>query len=118
MRARLVEDGGASASDAEQFFRSPAFLGAEGTTHTLQIEGDEELRLPVMVREISSSERRDAISPYGYPGASAASGAPPEPGDVDWSETGLVSLFVRDRIGDRPCLQGGTVRTQVHVADG
>jgi Acetyltransferase (GNAT) domain len=118
VRAHLIEDGGRAASDPEQFFRSPAFLAAEGVRHSLAIEGEAELRLPVIVREIEGSERRDAISPYGYPGAAQSPEAPPEPGDVDWSETGLVSVFVRDRVGDRPCLAAGTLRSHVHVAEG
>jgi hypothetical protein len=118
VRAHLIEDGGRAASDPEQFFRSPAFLAAEGVTHSLAIEGEAELRLPVIVREIEGSGRRDAISPYGYPGAAQSPEAPPEPGDVDWSETGLVSVFVRDRVGDRPCLAAGTLRSHVHVAEG
>jgi hypothetical protein len=118
VRARLIEDGGLAASDPQQFFRSPAFLEAEGATHTLAIEAERELRLPVIVRTISSGGRCDAISPYGYPGAGHIPEVPPNPADVDWSETGLVSVFVRDRIGDRPCLAGGTLRGHVHVADG
>lgn len=71
----------------------------------------------MIVRAIEGSERVDAISPYGYPGANAAPPDPPKPADVDWSQTGLVSLFVRDRIGDAPCLAGGRIRSEVHVAD-
>src|SRR5262249_58248499 len=37
---------------------------------------------------------------------------------VDWGETGLVSIFSRDRIGERSSQRGGTVRAHVHVADG
>jgi hypothetical protein len=118
VKAHLIEDGGRAASDAANFFRSPEFLGAEHATHTLTIEGNVELHLPVIVREIPDSDRRDAISPYGYPGAAELPVAPPDPTGVDWSETGLVSLFVRDRIGERPCLAGGTLRARVHVADG
>jgi hypothetical protein len=59
----------------------------------------------------------DAISPYGYPGASGPYGAPVDPGRIDWAETGLVSVFVRDRIGEA-CFAGGTLRNHVHVADG
>jgi Acetyltransferase (GNAT) domain len=118
VRANLIEDGGRAASDPEPFFRSPAFLAAEGVTHSLAIEGEAELRLPVIVREIEGSERRDAISPYGYPGAAQSPESPPEPGDVDWSETGLVSVFIRDRVGDRPCFAAGTLRSHVHVAEG
>ena len=111
MKARLIEDGGAEASDAEQFFRSPSFLEAEAVTHTLAIEGDRPLRLPMLVRPIEGTDRFDAISPYGYPGADHSPEDPPDPTRIDWSETGLVSVFVRDRIGDRPCFAGGTVRT-------
>jgi Acetyltransferase (GNAT) domain len=118
VKARLIQDGGLAASDPEQFFRSPSFLEAEGTTHTLAIEGQPELRLPVIVRPIEGSERHDAISPYGYPGAAQSPQLPPDPAGIDWSETGLVSVFIRDRVGDRPCLAGGTVRSHVHVAEG
>ena len=118
MKARLIEDGGAVASDAEQFFRSPPFLEAEAVTHTLAIDGDRELHIPVIVRSIDSSDRVDAISPYGYPGADRSPDDPLDPAQVDWSETGLVSIFVRDRIGERPCLAGGTVRSHVRVAEG
>ena len=118
MKARLIEDGGAAASDSEQFFRSPSFLEAEAATHTLTIEGGAELRLPLLVRPIDGIDRVDAISPYGYPGADGTPDDPPDPTEIDWSESGLVSIFVRDRIGDRTCFAGGTVRSQVHVGEG
>ncbi|HET8593519.1 MAG TPA: GNAT family N-acetyltransferase, partial [Solirubrobacterales bacterium] len=116
MKARLIEDGAEAASEEGQFFRSPAFLEAEGATHTLEI-GDQ-LRIPLIVRPIEGADRRDAISPYGYPGGSAASASPPDPIGIDWSETGLVSIFIRDRIGDEACLARGTVRSRVQVAEG
>jgi hypothetical protein len=113
-RATLLADGGAAAA-SEDFFRSPPLLEAEGVTHTLAAG---ELFLPVIVREIPDSDRLDAVSPYGYPGATVASESPaPAPGDVDWSATGLVSLFVRDRIGRPPCFAGGTERSVVQVHD-
>jgi GNAT acetyltransferase-like protein len=118
VKARLIEDRGEAASDPGHFFRSPAFLEAEGVTHSVSIEEADRVLLPVIAREIEDTDRRDAISPYGYPGAAGAPDEAPDPGAVDWSETGLVSIFVRDRIGDRPSLRGGTVRTHVHVADG
>jgi hypothetical protein len=118
VKARLIEDEGAGASDAEQFFRSSPFLEAEAVTHTLAIDGDVELRLPLIVRQIEGTDRLDGISPYGYPGASDALDEPPDPAGIDWSNTGLVSVFIRDRIGDRRCFAGGTVRTHVHIADG
>jgi hypothetical protein len=117
VKACLIEDGGMAAADREQFFRSPEFLAAEGVTHTLSVEGDD-LRVPLIVRPIDGTGRRDAISPYGYPGGSTESGSPPDPGGIDWSATGLVSIFIRDRIGDRASLAGGTVRSRVHVAEG
>ena len=98
MEARLIADGGAAAADPESFFRSPVFLEAEGVTHTISL-GDE-LRLPVIVRAIEGGDRVDAISPYGYPGGSGAPEKPIDPDRIDWSQTGLVSVFVRDRIGE------------------
>lgn len=116
MRARLIGDAGSAAAEQSQFFRSPEYLAAEGVTHSLAIgpEGEGAV-LPVIVREIDAAAGSDAISPYGYPGASGALAVPPA--DVDWSETGLVSLFVRDRIGTSPSLPGGTVRAEVQIAD-
>jgi hypothetical protein len=117
VKARLIEDGGRAASSAEDFFRSPSFLEAEAVSHTLAIEGDTELALPVIVRPIEGGDRLDAISPYGYPGADRSPDHPPDRASIDWSDTGLVSVFVRDRIGERPCFAGGTLRTHVHVAE-
>jgi hypothetical protein len=118
VKASLIEDGGAAAADGEQFFRSPPFLEAEATTHTLVVDGDRGLRLPLIVRPIDGTDRLDAISPYGYPGADRPPENPPDPASIDWSDTGLVSIFVRDRVGDRPCFAAGTVRSHVHVAEG
>jgi Acetyltransferase (GNAT) domain len=117
-RAKLIEDGGAAASDPGHFFRSPRFLEAEGATHSLAIEaGDGELRLPLVVREIPGTGKLDAISPYGYPGASGVRDDPPDPGEIDWAETGLVSVFLRDRIGEPPSLTNGTVRSEVQLVE-
>jgi hypothetical protein len=118
VKARLVEDEGSAGSDAGQFFRSPPFLEAEAVTHTLVVEGGSELRLPLIVRQIDGTDRLDATSPYGYPGADRSPDDPVDPGSIDWSGTGLVSIFVRDRLGDRPCFAGGTVRSHVHLAEG
>jgi GNAT acetyltransferase-like protein len=115
VKARLLEDGGARASDAEHFFRSPPFLEAEGVTHTVAVE--DVLHWPVIVRGIEG-ERKDAISPYGYPGARELPGAPSDPREIDWSATGLVSAFIRDRVGERTSLRDGTLRSHVHVAEG
>lgn len=113
--ATLIDDGGAAASEEGHFFRSPHFLRAEGATHSLVVGGPSEVALPVIVREIPGGGV-DAISPYGYPGA-RTEGPPPEPAAIDWSDTGLVSLFVRDRVGEPPAFAGGTERAQVRIAD-
>jgi Acetyltransferase (GNAT) domain len=118
-RTSLIKDGGSAASDPENFFRAPEFLEAEGVTHTVAIQlDDRELRVPVVVRAIRGSDRLDAISPYGYPGANGVRDDPPDPGEIDWAETGLVSLFLRDRIGEPPSLADGTVRSEVQLVDG
>jgi hypothetical protein len=132
--AELLEDrGDAAASD--QFFRSRPFLDAEGTTHTLRIEiaepGGEEptvLVAPLIVREIDAGPDRDAISPYGYPGLvspergrafpsiGGISSAALDPGEIDWSATGLVSVFLRHTLALSP-LGGATERIVVQIAD-
>ena len=82
-------------------------------THTLEVGSS---RLPVIVREIPGEPGAlDAISPYGYPGATAPIAA--DSADVDWTQTGLVSLFVRDRIAAPPAFAGGTERSTVQVHD-
>ncbi len=117
-RAELIADRGAAA-ESPDFFRSRPFLEAEGATHTLLIEsGDAAAALPVIVREIAGTGLRDATSPYGYPGASVSGpGSPPEPGGVDWGATGLVSVFVRERLAGARCLAGGRPRGAVQVHD-
>jgi hypothetical protein len=115
-RAELLEDAGAAAENAE-FFRSRAFLDAEDVTHTLRVETDDgSIAAPVIVREIPGGGR-DAISPYGYPGATVTGATRPDPSDVDWSETGLVSVFLRDRAGGEPCFAGATARSLLQVSD-
>jgi hypothetical protein len=118
-RAELIADGGAAA-ETDDFFRSRAFYDAEGVTHTVRIEdGDAEVALPLLVRDIPGTELIDATSPYGYPGGAVrgGDGNPPDPRETDWSETGLVSVFVRERLGLEPCLAGATRRSVVQVHD-
>jgi hypothetical protein len=114
-RAELIEDGGAAAADAE-FFRSRSFLAAEAVTHTLRIESDEgQLAGPLIVREIEGSDQRDATSPYGFPGlAGPLQGI--DPGAIDFSATGLVSVFIRHALGPSP-LTGASERNIVQIAD-
>jgi GNAT acetyltransferase-like protein len=73
----------------------------------------------LLVREIPGTELSDGISPYGYPGAAVHpdAGSPPDPAGIDWSSTGLVSVFARERIGEEPCLARATVRSVVQVHD-
>jgi Acetyltransferase (GNAT) domain len=126
--AQLIEDGGASAvgglgGHPTEFFRGAHFLAAEGVTHTLRIETDEdELLAPLIVRQIGDGPDRDAVSPYGYPGFTVNPGPPPgadgwlDPAAADFHRTGLVSVFVRHRLDLVP-LAGATERNVVQIAD-
>jgi hypothetical protein len=117
LKAALIDDRGAAAV-GEDLFRSPPFLDAEGVTHTLRINSPGRTTLvPLVVREINGSELRDAISPYGYPGARVdGEGPAPDPAAVDWSATELVSVFIRDRLGE-PTIAGANPRSTVYVHD-
>jgi hypothetical protein len=115
-RAELLADRG-EAAQSEDFFRSRAFCEAERVTHSLRIEAAAgAIAIPVLVREIPGTELRDATSPYGYPGGRLDGAKPPDPADVVWEGTSLVSLFLRERL-DRGCLAGGTRRGAVQVSD-
>jgi hypothetical protein len=144
--AQLIEDGGASAGAGvgghpSEFFRGAHFLEAEGATHTLRIETDDaELLAPLIVRQIGDGPDLDAVSPYGYPGFTVNGDGPPkrvrrngriaaesanspveepgwlDPGEVDFSRTGLVSAFIRHRLDLVP-LSGSTERNVVQIAD-
>jgi hypothetical protein len=115
-RAELIADDGEAAT-GEEFFRCAEFLAAEGVTHTLRIEGDgDELLAPLIVRPIPEGEQLDGISPYGYPGVAGPAGVTVDPASVDFSATGLVSLFIRHALGEPP-LTGAVTRNVVQVAD-
>ena len=127
LTARLVEDGGRAASGPD-FFRSPEFLGAEGVTHSLLIhEAGDETELiasaPLLVREIPGTDRHDAISPYGYPGLAISDGPqlripfPLDPAGIDFSATGLVTIFLRHVLGDEPPLASATPRNVCLLSD-
>jgi hypothetical protein len=118
VRAELIADRGERAS-SDDFFRSSAFYEAEGVTHTLSLEGaGEEARVPLLVRDIPGTERVDAISPYGYPGAVVERGGPPRAAaDVDWSDTALVSVFARERLRGEPWLAAARERSAVLLHD-
>ncbi|HSR94500.1 MAG TPA: hypothetical protein VLK56_06495 [Solirubrobacterales bacterium] len=132
--AELLADRGAAA-ESEELFRSRPFLDAEGVTHTLRIEAaGVEYLAPLIVREIPGTHELDAISPYGYPGlaegsrggarqslpAVASPGTPStpllDPEEIDFSATGLVSVFLRHTL-DQPPLAGATERNVVQIAD-
>jgi hypothetical protein len=126
-KAELRADRGAAA-ESDEFFRSRPFLDAEGVTHTLRIDtGNLELVAPLIVREIPGSAALDAVSPYGYPGIAAAgdfdramgqsnSTAAIDPGAIDFSATGLISLFLRHTLAESP-LAGTAERNVVQIAD-
>jgi hypothetical protein len=112
--AELLADGGAAAL-APDFFRSREFLGAEGATHTLRAAP---AAIPLIVRNDLPGGLRDGISPYGYPGATIdGGGSPVDPAEIEWSASGLVSAFIRDRVGAEPSLAGATARSMVQVHD-
>jgi len=117
--AELIEDCAAAASDSE-FFRSPQFFEAEGTTHSLRITLDGgTLTAPIVVREIGGTGRIDAISPYGYPGfrKEGEAGLPIGSSAIDFSGTGLVSAFVRHSLGGQVPLTGATARNLCLLSD-
>jgi hypothetical protein len=129
--AELLADGGAAA-ESEEFFRSRPFLDAEGATHTLRIDtGDAALLAPLIVREIPGGQGIDATSPYGYPGlthspdrgrglgriSDQTSTAPVlDPEAIDFSSTGLVSVFLRHTLAPSP-LADAAERNVVQIAD-
>jgi hypothetical protein len=142
-RAELIEDRGEAVA-GEDFFRSRPFLDAEGVTHTLRITSEEgELMAPLIVQEIDGAPERDAISPYGYPGltpvsdrhldrlqrpdpvrasdidhtgAGSMSDAPLEATEIDFSDIGLVTIFLRHTLAEPP-LAGASERNVVQIAD-
>ena len=114
--AELLADSGAAAA-GEEFFRCRQFLAAEGVTHTLRIQADQgALLLPLIVRTIGDGPELDATSPYGYPGGAGTLPSPLDPGTIDFSATGLVSVFVRHALGSPP-LAGARERNTVQIAD-
>lgn len=111
---QLLEDEGEAAACERSFFRGRAHLRAEGVSHTLVVSTAHSwCAVPLVVRPIPGTDRHDAVSPYGYPGGSLT-GSPPDISGNDLSSTGLVTVFVRDRIG-RPSFSGGTRRSRVFV---
>ena len=118
--AILLEDGGAAASDEDEFFRCPAFLEAEGVTHSLVIGARHGASLvaPLVVRGIPGGGI-DAISPYGYPGfgISGDPSIPIDPDEIDFAPTGLVSAFIRHTLPADLPLAGARPRNVCLLAD-
>jgi hypothetical protein len=117
--AELIEDAGRAASESE-FFRAPEFLEAEGTTHSLRIETEDgAITAPLVVRSIEGSDLVDAISPYGYPGfkLEGDAGKPLLPAGIDFSDTGLVTAFVRHSLGGQVPLTGASARNICLLSD-
>ncbi|WNG62857.1 GNAT family N-acetyltransferase [Archangium gephyra] len=116
--AVLVPDEGRSAQ-SEDYFRSAHHLRAEGVTHTLVIESvpGSALRIPLIVRPIEGTPYLDAVSPYGFPGGVLDGLSEVTKEEVDWRGTGLVSIFVRDRVSGPLCFAGGTARNEVFFID-
>jgi hypothetical protein len=116
--AELIADGGLAAA-SDDLFRSRPFLTAEGVTHTLRLTSAQRIaHVPLIVREVDGSDRVDATSPYGYPGGLVKGEGPaPAHADVDWSATGLVSVFARERLAAPPWLAGGAERSRVLLHD-
>ncbi|NOK22124.1 GNAT family N-acetyltransferase [Corallococcus carmarthensis] len=117
-RAVLVPDQGALAL-SEDYFRSAHHLRAEQVTHTLVIKDGEghAQRVPLIVRPIEGTPYLDAISPYGFPGGVLDGLREVSKEAVDWTDTGLVSIFVRDRVAGPRCFAGGTERNEVFLID-
>lgn len=118
-KAELIEDAGQAASESD-FFRSPEFLEAESTTHSLRIELEGgSMTAPLVVRPIDASDSVDAISPYGYPGFKVEGDVsePLPPAGIDFSGTGLVTAFVRHSLGREVPLAGATARNVCFLSD-
>ena len=143
--AELIEDRGEAALSAEFFRSREFLAAEGAThTLRIEGEaagGPVELVAPVLVRAIGDGPARDAVSPYSYPGivpagaggevgsggvsapayftaADAFAEANPDaldPVAIDFSATGLVSLFIRHRLGP-PALAGSTPRNLVQIA--
>ena len=116
--AELLADRGAAA-ESPDLFRSRPFYDAEGVTHTLRLESPGRMALvPLIVRGVEGSELADASSPYAYPGALVLGAAAPASADaVDWSATGLISIFARERLAAAPWLTDARERSRVLVHD-
>ena len=72
----------------------------------------------MIVRTTPEGPHLDATSLYGYPGATVeGEGEAPAAESVDWSATGLVSVFARERLAGQPLLANATRRGMVLIHD-
>ncbi len=73
--------------------------------------------MAVVMRDVpGSAGLRDAVSAYGYPGATTTPGWSP-PDAIDWSDAGIVSLFARERLSGPPLAAGASERGRVLLHD-
>ena len=90
------------------FYHLPAYVAVcaaheQGEGRALYVEdGAASLLLPLIIRDIPDSDRRDVTSPYGYPGPLVSGTSDPDflskamaAGLASLRDAGLVSLFVR-----------------------
>ena len=110
-RLRLFRADGGEAARSDDFFRLRGVSsGAERTTpHPAGWGARNAADRSAGTCPAASSTRYLAIWPIR--GRRWARGTTLEPGEIDWSGTGLVSVFVRDRIGGEPALAGATERS-------
>ena len=72
----------------------------------------------MIVRTTPGGPHLDATSLYGYPGATVeGEGEAPAAESVDWSATGLVSVFARERLAGAPLLANPSPRGKVLIHD-
>ena len=106
--AQLIADGGAAA-ESDDFFRSRAFLAAERDhAHAARrLAGPRGAGAADRPRGRGRPTLLDAISPYGYPGATVEGRrAAAASGDGRLVADRLVSVFARERLAAEPWLGG------------
>ena len=100
--------GGVPSRHTTDFYHLPAYVAAcatyeHGAGRALYVEdGSARFLLPLIIRDIPDSDRRDAMSPYGYPGPLVSGTRDPgflstamATGLAALAMDGIVSVFVR-----------------------
>ena len=119
MKARLIEDGGAAASDAEQFFRSPVVSRGRGGHPHAGDRGDRPLRLPMIGPADRGERPRRRDLALRLSGRRPVTGGPARsrPGSTGrrpaWSASSSATASAR-----RPCFAAARSATHVQVAEG